>query len=44
MFTEPKVEDRAEQHYVAIRTQTTMQELGTAIPQGRGEVFAWLGK
>jgi effector-binding domain-containing protein len=42
MITEPKVEDRTEQHYVAIRTQATMQELDTAIPQGLGEVFAWL--
>jgi len=42
MITEPKVEDRTEQHYVAIRTQVTMQELDTAIPQGLGEVFAWL--
>jgi len=44
MFTEPKIEDRTEQHYVAIRTQTTMQELGTAIAQGLGEVSAWMGK
>jgi effector-binding domain-containing protein len=42
MITEPKVEDRTEQHYVAIRTQASMQELDTAIPQGLGEVFAWL--
>lgn len=44
MFTEPKIEDRTEQHYAAIRTQVTMQELDMAIPQGIGEVFAWLGK
>jgi len=32
-------------HYVAIRTQVTMQELGTGvIPQLHREVFAWLGK
>jgi effector-binding domain-containing protein len=43
MITEPKVEDRGAQHYVAIRTQATMQELDTAIPQRLGEVFAWLG-
>jgi effector-binding domain-containing protein len=42
MITEPKVEDRGAQHYVAIRTQATMQELDTAIPQRLGEVFAWL--
>lgn len=44
MFSEPKVENRSEQHYVAIRTQTTMNGLDTAIPQGIGEVAAWLGK
>ncbi|QBD75418.1 AraC family transcriptional regulator [Ktedonosporobacter rubrisoli] len=44
MITEPKLENRHEQHYVAIRTYTTMQELDTAIQQLRGEVFAWLGK
>jgi len=44
MITEPKVEDRTEQHYMAIRTQVTMQELDTAIPQGLGEVFAWLAR
>lgn len=44
MITEPKIEDRTEQHYVAIRTQATMQELDTVIPQGLGEVFAWLEK
>ena len=44
MITEPKVEDRSEQPYVAIRTQATMQTLGTVIPQGIGEVAAWLGK
>jgi effector-binding domain-containing protein len=44
MITEPKLENRNEQHYVAIRSQVTMQELDTAIPQALGEVFAWLGK
>ena len=42
MITEPKVEERGAQPYVALRTQATMQELDTAIPQGLGEVFAWL--
>jgi effector-binding domain-containing protein len=42
MITEPKVEDRGAQPYAAIRTQVTMQELDTAIPQRLGEVFAWL--
>lgn len=44
MMTEPTVEQRAAQHYVAIRSQATMQELGTAIPHSLGEVFAWLDK
>jgi len=44
MFTEPKLEDRYEQHYVGIRTQVPMKELPTVIPQSLGEVFAWLGK
>lgn len=44
MFSEPMVKDRGEQHYVAIRTQATMNNLDTVIPQGIGEVAAWLGK
>src|SRR6266446_2577970 len=44
MITEPKLEDRSAQPYVALRTQATMQELDTVIPQRLGEVFAWLGK
>ncbi len=44
MISEPKLSDRAEQPYVAVRTQATMQQLDTAIPQGIGEVSAWLGK
>jgi len=45
MITEPKLENRSDQHYVAIRTQVSMQELGTGvIPQLHREVFAWLGK
>ncbi len=45
MITEPKLEHRSDQHYVAIRTQVTMQELGTdVIPQLHSEVRAWLGK
>ena len=42
MITEPRVEDRTEQRYVAMRTRATMQELDTVIPQRLGEVFAWL--
>src|SRR5579875_987471 len=45
MITEPKLEDRDAQHYVAIRTQATMQELGTGvIPQLHSEVLTWLRK
>lgn len=42
MMTEPTVENRQEQHYVAIRTQVTMQELDTAIQHLRKEVLAWI--
>jgi effector-binding domain-containing protein len=44
MITEPKLEDRGEQHYVGIRTQVPMRKLKTVIPQLTGEVFAWLEK
>lgn len=43
MIGEPKLEERTERPYMAIRTQVTMQELGAVIPQLLGEVFAWLG-
>ncbi len=43
-MTEPKLEDRAEQPYIGIRTQVPMQELPTVIPQLIGEVADWLGK
>ncbi len=42
MIGKPKVENRNEQHYVAIRTQVTMQELGDVIPRLHSEVFGWL--
>jgi effector-binding domain-containing protein len=42
MITEPKLEERPAQPYVAIRTQATMNDLGTVIPQRLSEVFAWL--
>ena len=35
MMTTPNVEEPAEQHYVGIRTQATMQELPTVIPKPR---------
>ncbi len=43
-ITEPKLEDRNEQHYVGIRTEVPMRQLPEVIPQLLGEVFAWLGK
>jgi effector-binding domain-containing protein len=44
MITEPKLEDRAEQRYVGIRTQVPMKEFKKVIPQLHGEVFSWLEK
>lgn len=45
MITGPKLENRTEQPYAAIRTQVTMQELGTGvIPRLHREVIEWLGK
>jgi len=45
MIGKPKLEDRSEQPYVGIRTQVSMEEMGTGvIPQLHGEVYAWLGK
>ena len=42
MITEPKIEDRKEQHYVGIRTLVTMQEMGPVLPPLWGEVYGWL--
>ena len=44
MISEPKLEDRAEQHYVGIRTQVPMSKFKKIIPEFLGELFAWLGK
>lgn len=44
MNTEPKIESRTEQPYVAIRTQVPFPELPTVIPQLIDEVAAWLGQ
>ena len=44
MFAEPHLEDRDAQPYVAIRTQVTMQTMGSVLPQLWDEVFAWLGQ
>ncbi len=42
MITEPRVDDRAEQPSVGIRTPVTMPELPTIIPQLHSEVYGWL--
>jgi effector-binding domain-containing protein len=42
MITEPKLEQRDEQPYVAIRTHVTMQDMVTVLPQHWSEAFAWL--
>ncbi|HEY4388357.1 MAG TPA: GyrI-like domain-containing protein [Ktedonobacteraceae bacterium] len=43
--TEPKITEREAQHYVGIRTQISMQEMGSGvIPQLHQEVFAWMQK
>lgn len=44
MITQPKIEDRAEQPYVGIRSQLRMQDMPAVIPQHIGEVIAWLGQ
>jgi effector-binding domain-containing protein len=42
MTTEPKVINRDEQPYVAIRKQVDMQDIPTELPPLIGEVFSWL--
>lgn len=42
MITPPKIDERAAQHYVGIRTQVPMQQLSVVIPQFADELFAWL--
>src|SRR6266571_1778824 len=45
MITGPTLEDRKDVHYMGVRTQVTMQELGTGvIPRLHSEVIAWLAK
>ncbi|GHO58360.1 DNA gyrase inhibitor [Ktedonobacter robiniae] len=44
VMTEPKIENRQAQPYMGIRTRVPMQKLDVAIPQGLGEIFAFLGK
>lgn len=40
--TEPKLEQRNEQHYIGIRTKAAIPELPTVIPQLHSEARAWL--
>ena len=42
-MTEPKIIERADQPYVAIRANVTMAKLGETLPPLHGEVFGWLG-
>lgn len=44
MISEPQFVDRAEQHYVAIRTVVPMQEIATHVPPLIPQVYEWLGK
>jgi effector-binding domain-containing protein len=44
MITQPKLEDRGDQHYVGIRTQVPMSRFKKIIPEFLDELFAWLGK
>ncbi|HEY0607275.1 MAG TPA: GyrI-like domain-containing protein [Herpetosiphonaceae bacterium] len=42
-ITEPKIEERAEQRYMGIRAEVTMQELDNGlVPQTLDELFGWL--
>ena len=43
MQTEPRIVERAEQPYAAIKARVTVQELGTVLPPLHGELFGWLG-
>jgi effector-binding domain-containing protein len=43
MISEPRVGERAEQHYVGIRTQVPHTRFPEIIPQYHSELFAWLG-
>jgi effector-binding domain-containing protein len=44
MISEPKIVNRTQQPYLAIRSQVAAQELPTVIPQHIGEVVGWLGQ
>jgi effector-binding domain-containing protein len=41
--TLPKIDQRPETHYLGIRTQVTLQEMGSGIiPQLHGEIMQWM--
>jgi effector-binding domain-containing protein len=42
MMTSPRIVERSEQRYVAIRSVVSREELGTAAEKLFGEVFGWL--
>ncbi|MGI9147955.1 MAG: GyrI-like domain-containing protein [Chloroflexota bacterium] len=44
MLSEPRIEDRQPQHYLAVRAQVTMQDLASAVELAFPEVFAYLAK
>jgi effector-binding domain-containing protein len=44
MISRPKVEERAEQPYVAKRTHVAMDDLGSVIDHAVGDLYAWLGQ
>jgi effector-binding domain-containing protein len=43
MITSPKIVERSEQPYVAIKAVVTMKELGAVAGKFLGEVFGWVG-
>ena len=44
MHGEPKLEERAEQHYVAIPVTVSMDSIGAVLPPLVGEVSGWLAQ
>jgi effector-binding domain-containing protein len=42
MVTEPKIEKRSEQHYMAIRKKVNMKDISSVLPPLIGEVTEWL--
>ena len=44
MLAEPRVEQREERPYVAIRSRLPMSELPTVIPRDIGAVIEWMGQ